>query len=250
MVNGQHVSDSRALIDLLCAAAESESWIPEEKMPASTDPLGPARQLRRLSGVREGAQVLIDDPTREQALGLFGQFRDELWQIPPTFVVAVRPDVADSLSSPPADVFFDDLARLEPFTGRPAEELIRRRLGHTTSPIAIPLDASLEPRALVALAYGEKRPVDLMPARQDLLLAGAEAAAGRAGAMLLAEMWDRGGVSASDRDLQRRLGVTRNRLTELLRALEDGGILHSHPERREGKTGRPRMIYEVASGER
>ncbi len=45
------------------------------------------------------------------------------------------------------------------------------------------------------------------------------------GAVLLAEMWEREGVSASHEDLQRSLGVTRNRLTELLRALDEHGVL-------------------------
>jgi predicted ArsR family transcriptional regulator len=64
--------------------------------------------------------------------------------------------------------------------------------------------------------------------------------------MLLAEMWGREGVSASHEDLQRSLGVTRNRLTELLRTLTEHVVLATYPEPREGKTGRPRMIYTVA----
>ena len=43
--------------------------------------------------------------------------------------------------------------------------------------------------------------------------------------MLLAEMWSRGAVSASDGDVQRSLGVTRNRLTELLRSLAAANVL-------------------------
>jgi predicted ArsR family transcriptional regulator len=104
----------------------------------------------------------------------------------------------------------------------------------------------MQPRALVALANDERPGGHSDPVRQHELLRIAEQVAGRRGAMLLAEMWGREGVSASQEDLQRSLGVTRNRLTELLRTLAEHGVLATYPEPREGKTGRPRMIYTVA----
>ena len=63
--------------------------------------------------------------------------------------------------------------------------------------------------------------------------------------MLLAEMWSRGAVSASDGDVQRSLGVTRNRLTELLRSLAAANVLVATPEPTEGRVGRPKMLYSV-----
>ena len=72
----------------------------------------------------------------------------------------------------------------------------------------------------------------------------AEEVAERPGAMLVAELWGRDGVSASDLELQHTLGVTRSRLTELLRTLAAHGVLASYPEPRE-TPGRPRMIYSI-----
>jgi hypothetical protein len=246
LINGGHAEGSRQLIDILASEAVEQGWVPDAPRPESADPLGPARQLRRLRAAPSNALVLADDFTREQAISVFGQFRDELWQTPVNFVVAVGPNVAESLSRAPADVFFDRRVPLEPLSGDAAAELLRRRdqLGAST-PVSILPQTSLQPRALLTLAAGETPERDLSPARQHELIALAERAAGRPGAMLLAEIWARDGVSASDPDLQHRLGVTRNRLTELLRTLESHGLLASHLERREGKTGRPRVIYAV-----
>jgi hypothetical protein len=52
-------------------------------------------------------------------------------------------------------------------------------------------------------------------------------------------------VSASDAELQRSFGVSRNRLTELLRALADAGVLESYANPGDGRTGRPRTLYQV-----
>jgi predicted ArsR family transcriptional regulator len=52
-------------------------------------------------------------------------------------------------------------------------------------------------------------------------------------------------VSASDEDLQRSLGVTRNRLTELLRTLTEADVLQAAQEPAEGRVGRPKMLYSV-----
>jgi hypothetical protein len=242
------VAGSRALIDALLELAVEEEWVEEAPAPDAEDPLGPARQVRRLREAPENALVLADDLTVEQAQTLFGQLRDELWQTPVTFTVAVRPDVAQALSAPPADVFFDQRFTLEPLAGGDANQLLRLRHDAGESPhlAVFPQDQALQPRAWVALANEEGPGGRYDPVRQSELLRIAENVAGRPGAMLLAEIWGREGVSASDDELQRSLGVTRNRLTELLRTLAGAGVLATYPEPREGKTGRPRMIYTVA----
>ena len=251
LLSGRLAEDSRSLADLLLALAVEEEWLPDAPRPDSNDPLGPARQLRRLREAPDGSLVLADDLTIEQARSLFGQFRDELWQTPVNFVAAVRPEVGQVLSQPPADAFFDQHFTLKPLGGEAAAELLRRRAeaGESTL-ISFEPQAALQPRALVALAAEEAPSGRYDPARQDELLRLAEEAAGRSGAALLAELWGRDGVSASDPDLQRTLGVTRNRLTELLRTLADHGVLTSYVEPREGKLGRPRVIYTVRQNER
>jgi GTPase SAR1 family protein len=247
LLAGRIVSGSRGLIDALLELAFEEEWIDDAVPPAADDPLGPARQVRRLREAPANALVLADDLTVEQGQTLFGALRDELWQTPVSFAVAVRPDVAQALSTPPADAFFDRRYVLEPLVGDDANQLLHRRneAGESTL-LSIESERAMQPRALVALASEEGPGGRYDPARQHELLQIAERAAGRPGATLLAEIWGREGVSASDDDLQHSLGVTRNRLTELLRTLAEHGVLATFPEPREGKTGRPRMIYTVA----
>jgi hypothetical protein len=242
MLSGRLVEDSRELADALLALAEEEDWVPEAPRPDPSDPLGPARQVRRLRDAPENALVLVDDLSVEQSRTLFGQLRDELWQTPVNFAAAVAPDVAQALSSPPADAFFDDRLALEPFSGQAAQRLLTLRAhAGETSLVGLEPEAAMQPRTLVALAAGAHLDGEL----QHELMELARKAAGRPGAMLLAEMWGREGVSASDDELQHRLGVTRNRLTELLRRLAKTGVLRAYPEPREGKIGRPRVIYTV-----
>jgi GTPase SAR1 family protein len=247
LLAGRIVSGSRGVIDALVELAVEEQWIQDAASPVANDPLGPARQVRRLRDAPENALVLADDLTVEQGQTLFGALRDELWQTPVSFAAAVRPDVAHALSTPPADTFFDRRYVLEPLAGGDANQLLHRRheAGESALLSIFESDRGMQPRALVALASEEGPGGRYDPTRQEELFQIAERAAGRPGAMLLAEIWGREGVSASDEDLQRSLGVTRNRLTELLRILAERGVLAAYPEPREGRTGRPRMIYTV-----
>lgn len=251
IVPAQQADNSWALINLLCAHAADEEWIEKIDDPAPAiwlDPLGPARQIRRLLDAPERAIVLIDDPTTEQAQGLFGRLRDELWQTPLSFVVATSPAVAQVLERPPADAFFDVSLTLGPFDSQDAAQLFvyLQELG---SDVVIdgPPAHPLQPRALIAAAAGEEVHVSLDPELQQELVERATQAAGSAAAALLPEIWNRGAVSASDGELQRALGVSRSRLTEMLRALADAGVVQPFPDAVEGRAGRPRMMYAVVS---
>jgi hypothetical protein len=246
LIDARLASDSRVLVDMLLEQAQEEGWVEEQTAPDRDDPFGFARQIRRLRDAPPNAIVLIDDPTTEQARTLFGQLRDELWQTPLWFCVAVGEDVMQALSRPPADAFFDTAIRLEPFAGEDALEFLRRRkhAGEMAAPVEAP-EHPLQARALVATAVGDAPGSRYDPRLQHQLLQKAEHEAGRAGAMLLAEMWSRGAISASDSDLQRSLGVTRNRLTELLRTLAAADVLVATPEASEGRVGRPKMLYSL-----
>ncbi len=242
LLSARVVTGSHALIDALLEVAVEHEWVPPAQRPGADDPLGPARQIRRLQQAPPNALVLLDDLTIEHAQTLFARLRDELWQTPLSIAAAVGPEVAKALSAPPANAFFDRLVTLEPLAGEDADDLLRRRTeAGQTALRSTGLIGPRQPRALVALAAGEMPPHD--PMRQYELMEQAAVVAGRPGAMLVAELWARDGLSASDRELQRRLGVTRNRLTELLRALAREDILSSYAEPREGRTGRPRELY-------
>jgi hypothetical protein len=246
LLGARPVPGSRELIDALLQLAVEEGWVCETVPPDRSDPLGPARQVRRLGEAPDDALALLDDLTIEQAQTLFGQLRDELWQTPVRFAVAVRPDVAQALSSPPADVFFDRRVTLEPFPADKLNELMRLRREAGESPLVAVFspEVAMQPRAAVALAEEDRPTGRYDPGRQTEALRRAEEVAGRPGAMLVAELWGRDGVSASDPELQHTLGLTRSRLTELLRTLAAHGVLASYPEPRD-TPGRPRMIYSI-----
>ncbi|MGH2877522.1 MAG: ATP-binding protein [Solirubrobacteraceae bacterium] len=247
MLGARPVSDSRALTDALVALAAEEGWIPEADPLDVSDPLGASRQVRRLREAPDHALILIDDLTTEQALTLFGQLRDELWQTPVKFTAAVRPEVAQALAAPPADVFFDQRVPLKPFDAERVTELLRRRndAGESTLAAVFEPDVELQPRVAVAIAEEEGPGGRYDPTRQAELLRIAEEVAGRPGGMLVAELWGREGVSASDAELQQSLGLTRSRLTELLRTLTAAGVLVAYPEPRD-TPGRPRMLYSIS----
>ena len=246
LVSARLIDGPRTLVDLLLAEAQDADWVEHQDPPAKDDPLGPARQIRRLRDAPPGGIVLVDDPTAEQVRTLFGQLRDELWQTPVSFAVAVGPAVARVLEQAAADAFFDTKLTLEPFDREDATQLLAR-LRETGSELAVdqPPSYPLQPRALIAIADGDEVQSRLDPKLQYELLEVAEQTAGRSAAMLLAEIWDRGPVSASDLALQRSVGVSRSRLTELLRALTAARVLESYPDPSAGRAGRPRTLYRV-----
>src|SRR4051794_31886277 len=96
--------------------------------------------------------VLVDDllanPTGET---LFGRLRDELWQLPLIWVVAVTPGEAGSSLRPPADAFFDARIELGPLSEEKRKRLLEARAGPRGAELAASLDEG-NPRRLLALA--------------------------------------------------------------------------------------------------
>lgn len=119
-------------------------------------------------GGPDDALVLLDDLTIEQAQTLFGQLRDELWQTSVDFTVAVRPDVAQALASPPADVFFDRRVTLEPLPAGKPNELLRLRgeAGDSPSVAVFSPEVAMQPRGAVALAEEDRPTGRYDPVRQ------------------------------------------------------------------------------------
>lgn len=246
LVDARLADTPEALIALLISEATDAGWIAgSDERPRSDDPFAAVTTLRRLRDAPENSIVLIDDPSSEQAAVLFGRLRDELWQLPVWFTVAVRPTVeTDVLARPPADAFFDARIELEPFAPEKALEMLTLRSIPGTQPI--PPDQPVQPRTALMMSDASLGAASLYGTQlQKRLIDLADAASGRAGGMLVAEIWNRGPVSASDSDLQRSLGLSRPRLTQLLTALENDGILHSFREPSVGTTGRPRMLYDI-----
>ena len=204
------------------------------------------RLVERLRALREiPATVILVDCTRAAAAAhvLFGQLRDELWQLEHRWVVAVDDAERSLLLAPPADAFFDqvvsvsmDSAGLEQMLRARGPELSEQRLRQiaetTTSPRA----------ALQAARDGLTSTNGHDPLASRLWRQEQASALGRPHAMAMAELEALGGASASDEEFLRRLGWTRPRATQVLGALAERGLLAASDEQSPGGR-RPRRVY-------
>lgn len=206
--------------------------------------------LEYLRDLREDdpATILLDGlPSAEVGHTLFGALRDELWQLPYTWVLAAHVRDKAALLTPPADAFWDVELRLDPFTPDEARKLLRARLddetlvdelvhlgdGNPRNQIALARDVVLEGRSPGEL---QQRHVE-----EELRLQ----AVGRAAYMLMHEVRSLGRpVSASDDELLRRMGWTRQRAARVLQQLESAGFLESYAGLTEGQ-GRPPRLFRV-----
>lgn len=192
----------------------------------------------------QGRRVVVVDELPAKSVGqtLFGRLRDELWQVPLTWVVAVSKNDAGSLLAPPTDAFFDVVLELEPLSREAQRAVLDARAGIKGRKIAAQLDEG-NPRRLITLARetleGGAKPSAMLTAlsRRDTEVAKL----GRAASMLMAELESLGPTSASDERLLGRLGWTRTRAVQVLRLLEENGLVTSSTVK--GESGRPRKLY-------
>jgi len=98
-------------------------------------------------------------------------------------------------------------------------------------------------RALADAVVHDRDPAEALELRSRLLTAASDL--GRPTGMLMAELLDRGQASPSDADLQAALGVTRSRLTQILRELLDHQLVTVASEQPDGP-GRPKAVYRPA----
>ncbi len=214
-------------------------------------PAGASRQLGlQLQAIGEAppSVILLDGPSSPEAVyDLFGRMRDVLWQQPHCWVVALDANHRAAVLKPPADAFFDLVLPLGDWPINALTDLLGKR-GEGELPdrliAAAAAGADGSPRqALRALSFGvvnDEDPGVLLEERSRLLDRASQL--GRAPAMLLAELLDRGQASPSDAELQESLGVTRARLTQMFHQLLDAGLVVSESERADGP-GRPRLVY-------
>lgn len=191
-----------------------------------------------------GRRVVLVDELPAQSVGqtLFGRLRDEMWQLPISWVVAVEGNEAAPLLSPPADAFFDVVLRLEPLSREAQRAILGARAGNRGRRVASQLDEG-NARRLVTLARealeGGAKPQERLQAlsRRDAEVSKL----GRPASMLMAELESLGPTSASDERLLSRLGWTRSRAVQVFRQLEDQGLVSSVSVK--GGSGRPRKLY-------
>lgn len=189
--------------------------------------------------------VVVDDLDPETGNLLFGAWRDRLWDAGVRWVVSVRSGALGALLRGPASAFFETTVALDPLPDSDAADLLARRGVH------------LPPDALAhVLAAGQGNPRRLLTAAGDVLLgrvtdAGLDAftawrsarVAGLspAAAMLVRELSPGEWASASDPELQQRLGWTRARLTQVFRQLDEAGLVTSAAQKQ--VRGRPRRVF-------
>ena len=212
------------------------------------------RRLRRArpEGARRCVAALDSLSSPEAAHTLFGRLRDELWQTPWRFAVSADSGVSAQILRPPADAFFEEVLHLAPLTPEEQRELARRRLG------------AAEARRLAGtLARVEEgNPRRLLRDLRRLTAEGGEAGflngrdeqarrlrdLGRPAGMLVAELESLGPRSASDEELLRRLGWSRQRAAQVFDQLEGAGIVTD--ARQAGPRGRPRRVFTLVEPER
>lgn len=205
-------------------------------------------QLVRYLGQAPPALILIDSPPGGgESHTLFGRLRDELWQLPHQWVVAASESLRDELTRPPANAFFDVQVQLEPLSLGRQRDFLERRLGGEPGIDIEPLLGETDglPRSLLQLARtAVLSGIDSALSRREdrrLRLAGLPDAASLAFAFIA----DYGPTSGSDPQLLAELGVSGQRARQILRNLEDRGLLKSFTEQ-EDRRGRPRKLYDLS----
>lgn len=218
-------------------------------------------QLLRLGDHIAPRPLFILDAAHDPTLihTVFGRFRDQIWELPFTWLICGLRDRRSSYLQPPADAFFDALTLLTDLDDDQSEDLLLRRLDSATARESdsarrilhaasqVVGSAAGNPRRLLAaareVALGDN---DTADNSEQLLMAAAKI--GRPAAMLVAELRDLGSASASDEELLSRLGWTRARATQVFKQLLEAGVVVSHHERQPGAAGRPRTVYRLNVG--
>jgi hypothetical protein len=198
------------------------------------------------------AIILLDGPPAGSAHTLFGRLRDEIWNLPVQWIVAIDLDAWPAVLREPADAFFEARVVLEPFGPAAAKDLLLRRVPQTRVS-----DVLLD--EIVAQAAGDPR--QLISLTRDVVVDGKnglrahqdrEARRRKALAVLspsarqLAEaITARGGsVSASDESIRTELGWTRGRVSQVFQELSAAGLVVSAADT-SGQPGRPRKLYSL-----
>ncbi len=204
---------------------------------------------RLLRGTSDQTVILVDEiPSPDVSHALFGRLRDELWQLPASWVVTANTSDKARYLRPPADAFFPHVVMLRGLERDTSVELLQVRLGPRALPkytlIELASQSRGNPRRLLSLAREalSGTAVHELRARADRRereIAQLDEPARR----LVLEIEANGPVSASDPALLERLGWSRSRAAQVLAALERSGIVSGSTERQAGR--RPRKIYSL-----
>jgi energy-coupling factor transporter ATP-binding protein EcfA2 len=212
--------------------------------------LSQLRELGRTLPTEGKSVVLVDEmPSPESAHTLFGRLRDELWELPLVWLVAVDERDVGLYREPPADAFWQRVVPIPKLDADSATELLRRRLDPNQLPDAVLAQlveaAGDNPRRLIALTYDVvvegADPSSVIQRNQTVQQQISDVS--EPARRLLAEVEANGAASPSDQALLTKLGWTRSRASQVFRELEQHGLVR--PLERPGPRGRPRRLYEA-----
>lgn len=194
-------------------------------------------------GVPSGRRVvLVDEVVPDVGSTLFGRLRDELWQLPLTWIVAATEDDAGPLRTPPADAFFETVVLLEGLSWDEQRQVLEARIGSEGALLSAQVNEG-NPRRLLVLARAAKETGTSAAQLQVPMIRRREEVnkLGRPASMLMAELESLGPSSASDEKLLGRLGWSRSRAVQVLRQLEANGLVTSTFVK--GESGGRRKLY-------
>lgn len=258
--DGALAEDAASLLDLtvLRIVAEQGGRAPAGGLMDAHGTREPERLLRTVDALRAALPqerrtvVLVNGvPSAPAAHTLFGRLRDELWQLPLSWVVAVGEVERSELLAPPADAFFERVVTLRALDPETSADLVRARLegeeiaAHELDHIVAAGEGN--PRRLLAMTRLARAGTELRSLVDGRIeLRTRLERLGRPAAMLVEELEARGPSSASDEDLLRSLGWTRGRAVQVFKQLEGVGLVRAS-QRSGPNGGRPRTMYELTS---
>lgn len=212
-----------------------------------------SKLLEQLEGIgkdlrkqNERPVVILDEvASSDIARELFARFRDELWKLNITWLVASSKSELDGFLTPPGDVFFAKVIELMPLTRDEQKKLVSLRINadpQITNPVPIPVEDN--PRRLLVTTDEIIDSIDnpspeQIHERLKLLLK----VLGEPAVQLSKQLEVLGPTSASDSELQTRLGWSRSRVVQVLKQLEAYGLVKSFT--RSDGPGAPRKLYRL-----
>lgn len=176
--------------------------------------------------------VLVDGASDEQIRVLFGRYRDTIWDLPLTWIVAG----GRSAPPQPSDAFFDRVVRLAPWPRKRVKRLVELRVPQWPAGACDDVAAILAP-ATPTRALLDLQALVLTRDRPELLRSFVDerAQASRLPGRLrdLYEVLNQSGPTyAGDEWLLDALGVSRSRIVHGLKELEAMGLVRSEREGR------------------
>ncbi len=194
--------------------------------------------------------IAVDGLDPEIAFDLFGRFRDTLWEHEHRWVVTADAVYRGEFLRPPADVFFETVVDLDELDAQAVSTLLEARSerlpredAQRLSAIAVKLrvgDEARHPGSAISIARellaSDKDVEQLLRMRSDVERRAEEV--GATAAEVFRALRELGEAHAGDERLLNRVGLSRSRVVQLFKDLEDADLVAS---RRRGR----RVMYEV-----